>query len=273
MPGAVPTTRQTPVTVAYAHDAWPETVPAMEVARRWAVEEGWRSGDSVSVRVTALLPVVGAWAVTHGFDAPGARSVGLGLSAAGVHTKTTRAHQRLYLRRADAARLKRLVYEAWAPRLPPGEKPSTRAARAPLRTRLERLARMLPTPEEVAAGTFHGELKGVGKRRPVCDHLGHCWPSLRLAEAACTPKYLRKRRKHPGGTLLNALKAGRPWQGRLWRYMLPGEVAAVPAGAPCGVRLEACSWATTQAAIMQLTLSQMGVYGSGAVARDDDREG
>jgi len=256
--------------VRAAYATWPEPVPAAEVARRWAVAEGLRSGDSVSLRVSALLPVVGAWAAAHGFDAPDASSVGLGLSAADVHTRETRAGRRLYLRRVDAARLKRLVYAAWAPRLPPGEKGTTRAQRAPLRTRLERLAHLLPTREEVAAGTFHGELRKAGtKARPVCDHRGHCWPSLTHAEAALTPKYLRKKRAQPGIALYHALRAGRPWQGRVWRYMLPHEVAAVPQGARCGVRLEALSWL----AIAQLTFGRIQWYASGAVAREDEREG
>lgn len=258
-----------PQAAAVAAD--PFGMTAMRVGEAWALDLELHPGTTRGPLVSALEPVVAEWATVHGWDPPIRQALGMGLSAAGLDRRHTERGERLYLRRADAARLRRMVCEAWAPRVPPGEKPTTRAQRAPLRTRLERLARALPTPEEVAAGTFHGELRG--SMRPVCDHLGHCWPSLTLAEGSLTPKYRRKRHLQPGIALFRALRAHRPWHGRLWRYMLLGEVAAVPADAPCGVRLEACSWAATQRTIMQLTRSQMEVYGSGAVTRDDDREG
>jgi hypothetical protein len=222
-----------PLLLESADDA-PRTV--VEVARRWALAEKLRPGVTRCFYPSALLPLVDRWAAERGWSPPDASALGRGLAGAGISLQHSGGRgRRLLLHRDDAARLRKLVWEAWAPRLPPGERPRNKPQRLPLQCALARLNYLKPPPPG-----FHAQLALEGARaRPVVDSRGRCYPSIRYAATAIAPK--RQKAKAPA-QLVSAMKSGRAWKARLWRHLLPEELAMVPAGAPCGIRLEALGW-------------------------------
>lgn len=247
-------------------------VSAIEVARRWVLSLGLRSGVTRSLQPGALLPLAERWAEERGWTPPDVSSLGVAFRAAGVRIWHTGKARRLLLHRDDAARLRALVWEAWAPRVPPGERPRSKPRRMPLQCALARLEYLKPP-----APSFHAQLAregGLSRARPVVDSRGRCYPSATYAARALSPK--RDGRKAPK-RLIEAMGRGGHWKGLVWRRMLPEELALVPQEALCGVKVEALSWQATCQRMRLLTAGQSG-YGTfgtgfGAVARDDDREG
>lgn len=77
-----------------------------------------------------------------------------------------------------------------------------------------------------------------GRRRncamPLVDSLGRVWPSARVA-ASLLPRACR-------APIQLAAKKGSSASGVLWRYLLPDEVALIPADARCGQRMEWLAW-------------------------------
>ena len=233
-----------------------EDVPLpSEVARRWAVALGLRTGGVDGPHPTALEPVLARWARERGWTAPHRRELGTGLAWAGLRRRR-RAHGegglRLLLHRDDAALLWRLVREAWAPGYAPGDsrgkhRRKRRARKYPRRT----AQRPPPTP-------FHEELARLGRgAAPVVDTLGRVWPSPCVAarHLGGNLKALDNSRRalhHALATppvdssaLRSALRKGAPWKGVLWRHLTPAEVAAVPPGHLAGEPLPGYAWGLT----------------------------
>lgn len=253
----------------------PEPLTGVEVTRLWAVELGLRAGSTWSVRPGALVPVLEQWTAAKGWTPPALRAIGRGLVAAQLRMSYRSSDRRLRLHRDDAARLRKLVWAAWAPRTPPGETPRNRPGKLPLECALAKLAYLKPPPPD-----FHAQLAIERKSRPnsypVVDATGRCYPSAPFAARALATKAERNRGT-AGQLLLNALAYGRQWHGRLWRKLLPHELALVPPGAPCGVQLEVLNWKSLCVERAQhaqeLTERARERYGFGAVSRDDEREG
>jgi hypothetical protein len=235
----------------------------VEVARRWALSLGVRPGVTRCFFPSALLPLAERWAEERGLGPPDAAALGRGLTAAGF--ETTQRHgtgRRLLLHRDDAARLRKLVWEAWAPRVPPGERPRNKPGRLPLQCALARLDYLKPP-----APGFNEQLRFEGPAaRPVVDNLGRCYPSIRYAATSLAPKRLKA--KAPA-QLLSALRRGGVWRNRLWRYLLPEELARVPAAAPCGVRLEGLGWLAVCRNHALMTAGQSDTVRSGAAQGAD----
>jgi hypothetical protein len=236
---------------------------AVEVARRWALAEGLRSGVTRCFYPSALLPLVERWAAGCGWSPPDASALGRGLAAVGIQLQHSGGRgRRLLLHRDDAARLRKLVWEAWAPRVPPGERPRNKPGRLPLQCALARLDYLRPP-----APGFNEQLRLEGPAaRPVVDNLGRCYPSIRYAATTLAPK--RMKAKAPA-QLLSALRRGGVWRNRLWRYLLPEELARVPAAAPCGVRLEELGWLAVCRNHALLTDGQSATVRSGAAQGAD----
>lgn len=210
----------------------------VELARRWALEMGLRPGHTWGVRPGALVPVVAQWAAARGWAPADVGAIGRGLMAAGLDSRHRNTDpRRLLLHREDAARLRKLVWEAWAPRVPPGERPRNKPGRLPLQCALARLNYLKPPPPG-----FHEQLAregGLSRARPVVDSKGRCYPSVTYAARARVAK--RQRDKAPA-QLVAALRRDGHWHGVVWRSLLPAELALIPPGAPCGVRVEALAW-------------------------------
>lgn len=256
---------------------------AIEVARRWALSLGLRSGVTRCFFPSALVPLAERWAEERGWAPPNASAVGLGLAAAGVRIwQAGGTGRRLLLHRDDAARLRKLVWEAWHPRVPPGERPRTKPGRQPLQAALARLAyleRREPPPgfhaqlakDNAAAGALSG---GLSRATPVVDSRGRVYPSVAYAARHMVGK--REKGKAPA-QLTAALRRDGHWKGMVWRRMLPEELALVPRDAPCGARIEALSWQYACHQMRLMTAGQRGMVpnrcGAEALARDDDREG
>jgi hypothetical protein len=229
--------RGRPVTAAPLLTESSEEAPrsAVEAARRWVVAERLRPGVTRCFYPSALLPLAERWAAEKGWGPPDLPALGRGLSAAGLQIHHAHGQRRLLLHRDDATRLRKLVWEAWAPRVPPGERPRNKPGRLPLQCALARLNYLKPPPPG-----FHAQLALEGPHAsPVVDSRGRCYPSVRYAATALAPK--REKPKAPM-QLLKALGRGGVWRGKLWRRLLPEELAQVPAGAPCGVRLPGLGW-------------------------------
>jgi hypothetical protein len=240
----------------------------VETARLWALEMGLRAGSTKSLRPSAVELVVVRWAEARGWSPPPLRAVGHGLAAAGIRINHARGERRLLLHRDDAARLRKLVWEAWAPRVPPGERPKRREQRLPLQCALARLEYLKPPPPG-----FHAQLAregGLSRAVPVVDSRGRCYPSVAYAARSLVAK--REKDKAPA-RLVAAMRKDGHWRGLVWRRLLPQEVALVPQGAPCGFRIEALSWQYACQRMGLLTRAQFDTVRIGTVARDDDREG
>jgi hypothetical protein len=243
-------------------------VSAVEVARRFALSLELRSGVTQSLQPGALLPLAERWASERGWTPPDVLALGRGVAAAGVRTLNAGRARRLLLHRDDAARLRKMVWEAWAPRVPPGERPKRREQRLPLQCALARLEYLKPPPPG-----FHAQLAregGLSRAVPVVDSRGRCYPSVAYAARSLVAK--REKDKAPA-RLVAAMRKDGHWRGLVWRRLLPQEVALVPQGAPCGFRIEALSWQYTCQRMGLLTLTQLDTVRIGTVARDDDREG
>lgn len=252
----------------------------IEVARRWALSLGLRSGVTRCFQPGALLPLAERWAAERGWTPPDVSSIGVGLAAAGVRIWNTGRARRLLLHRDDAARLRKLVWEAWAPRVPPGERPKQRPRRVPLQCALARLA-YLERKRTQPPLAFHAQLAhdaarrgGLSSARPVVDSRGRVYPSIAYAARALVGKRLKD--KAPA-QLIAALRRDGHWHGMVWRYLAPEELELIPRDAACGARVEALSWRHASRNGLLLTSGHLGYsqnqYGFGAVARDDDREG
>lgn len=228
----------------------PEDTPAGAlVAARWALALGLRPGSTPAPATAALVPLVDAWARERGWSGPGHRQLGAGLASLGfrrvlVGADNTR-RRALALHREDAATLRRLVREAWAPQLPPGERRTHRRrdGRAPRRLR--------PTPAPLPG--FHEYLATRRNAAPVVDSLGRVWPApavaalalggsrKAVANAVCNLRALA--RTVQGTRPLNAaLARGAAWRGVWWRHLTPSEVSAVPPGTPSGAHLPGLGW-------------------------------
>lgn len=211
----------------------------VEITRRWCVEMGLRGGSTWSVRPSALVPLLERWTAALGWTPPALLAIGHGLSAAGLAVTYHHRDRRLRLHRDDAARLRKLVWEAWAPRVPPGERPRTKPGRQPLQAALARLAYLEskpPTP------TFHAQLArdgGLSRVTPVVDNRGRVYPSVAYAARALSAR--RDKPKAPA-LLERSLWTGGMWKGRLWRRLLPEELPLVPHDALCGALVKALSW-------------------------------
>lgn len=243
----------------------------IEVARRWALSLGLRSGVTRCFQPGALLPLAERWAAERGWAPPTVTSIGVGLAAAGVRLWRGK-ERRLLLHRDDAARLRRLVWEAWAPRVPPGERPRRKEQRLPLQCALARLAYLERKRTEVPP-TFHEQLAhsgGLSRATPVVDSRGRVYPTVAYAARALVGKRLKD--KAPA-QLTAAMRRDGHWNGLVWRHLLPQELALVPHDAACGARIEALSWQYSCHQHALLTSSQYAEYGFGAATRDDDREG
>lgn len=243
----------------------------IEVARRWALSLGLRSGVTRCFQPGALLPLAERWAFERGWAPPTVTSIGVGLAAAGVRLWRGR-ERRLLLHRDDAARLRRLVWEAWAPRVPPGERPRRKEQRLPLQCALGRLA-YLERKRTEPPPTFHAQLAregGLSRATPVVDSRGRVYPTLAYAARALVAKRLKD--KAPA-QLIAALRRDGHWHGMVWRRLLPEELELIPHDAVCGARVEALSWQYSCQLMRLPTLSQLDMVRIGAVARDDDREG
>jgi hypothetical protein len=246
----------------------PAPLTGVEITRLWCVELGLRDGSTWGVRPSALVPLLEAWTAARGWTPPALRAIGHGLSAAGLTVTHKDKDRRLRLHRDDAARLRKLVWEAWAPRVPPGERPKRREQRLPLQCALARLEYLKPPPPG-----FHAQLAregGLSRAVPVVDSRGRCYPSVSYAARSLVAK--REKDKAPA-RLVAAMRKDGHWRGLVWRRLLPQEVALVPQGAPCGFRIEALSWQYTCQRMGLLTLTQLDTVRIGTVARDDDREG
>jgi hypothetical protein len=262
-----------PSLLASADDDTPRTT--VEVVRRWAAAVGLRGGLTRCFYPSALVPLVERWAYEQGWGPPDARAVGMGLAAVGISLFHAGGRgRRLLLHRDDAARLRKLVWEAWAPRVPPGERPRTKPGRQPLQAALARLAYLEskpPTP------TFHAQLArdgGLSRVTPVVDNRGRVYPSVAYAARALSAK--RDKPKAPA-LLERSLWKGGMWKGRLWRRLLPEELPLVPHDALCGALVKALSWQQVCQSHRLMTQAQLGHSPNqcsfGAAARDDDREG
>lgn len=250
----------------------------VETARLWAMEQRLRPGSTKSFRPSAVEPLVARWAESRGWSPPPLIAVGHGLAAAGIHVYQGKGERRLLLHRDDAARLRKLVWEAWAPRVPPGERPRTRPGRQPLQAALARLAYLEnkpPTPR------FHEQLAADAAREgwlsratPVVDSRGRVYPSVAYAARHMVGK---RDKDNAPAQLTAALRRDGHWKGMVWRRLLPDELALVPRDAPCGVKVEALSWQYACHQMRLLTAGQRCMVpnrcGTGALARDDDREG
>jgi hypothetical protein len=246
---------------------------AIEVARRWALVLGLRPGVTRCFFPSALVPLAEQWATERGWTPPNASAVGLGLAAAGIRIwQAGGTGRRLLLHRDDAARLRRLVWEAWAPRVPPGERPKQRPRRVPLQCALARLA-YLERKRTEPAPTFHAQLAregGLSRATPVVDSRGRVYPTLTYAARALVGKRLKD--KAPA-QLTAAMRRDGHWHGLVWRRLLPGELEMIPHDAACGARIEALSWQYSCQQQRLPTLGQLYMVRIGAAARDDDREG
>lgn len=245
---------------------------AIEVARRWVLTLEIRSGVTRSLQPGALLPLAERWAFEQGWTPPDVSSLGVAFRAAGVRVWNTGKARRLLLHRDDAARLRRLVWEAWAPRVPPGERPRRKAQRLPLQCALGRLA-YLERKRTEPPPTFHAQLAregGLSRATPVVDSRGRVYPTLAHAARAFVAKRLKD--KAPS-QLTAALRKDGHWHGLVWRRLLPEELELIPHDAVCGARVEALSWQASCQRMRLPTLSQLDMVRIGAVARDDDREG
>jgi hypothetical protein len=243
----------------------------IEVARRWALSLGLRSGVTRCFQPGALLPLAERWATERGWAPPTVTSIGVGLAAAGVRLWRGK-ERRLLLHRDDAARLRELVWEAWAPRVPPGERPRRKEQRLPLQCALGRLA-YLERKRTEPAPTFHAQLAregGLSRATPVVDSRGRVYPTLTYAARALVGKRLKD--KAPA-QLTAAMRRDGHWHGLVWRRLLPGELEMIPHDAACGARIEALSWQCSCQQQRLLTLTQFDTVRIGAVARDDEREG
>lgn len=206
----------------------PPVPTAPEVARLWAVSLGLRPGNSMGPAVSALVPVVAKWAAERGWAGVEHRHLGSGLKAAGLVRRaysggSVENLSRVLLHFEDAARLRLLCREAWAPARPPGD---------PLQKWKPR-----PRPKKLPPAPFHAELRAAtrraGKCAAVCDSTGRVWPSPAHAAQAlgCTASTIAASAPSGGGW------GAKPAKGLLWRRMLPEEVAAVPAEAVVGQRV------------------------------------
>ena len=164
------------------------------------------------------------------------------------------------------------MWEAWHPRVPPGERPRRKEQRLPLQCALARLA-YLERKRTEAPPTFHEQLAhsgGLSRATPVVDSRGRVYPTVAYAARALVGKRLKD--KAPA-QLTAAMRRDGHWHGLVWRHLLPQEMALVPHDAACGARIEALSWQYSCHQHALLTSSQYAEYGFGAVTRDDDREG
>lgn len=244
----------------------------VETSRLWAVEQRLRPGSTKSFRPSAVELVVARWAEARGWSPPPLRAVGHGLAAAGIRIYHGKGERRLLLHRDDAARLRKLVWEAWAPRVPPGETPRRKEQRLPLQCALARLA-YLERKRTEPPPTFHAQLAhagGLSRATPVVDSRGRVYPTIAYAARALVGKRLKD--KAPA-QLTAAMRRDGHWHGLVWRYLLPQELELVPHDAPCGARIETLSWQYACQGRAVLTSSQYERYGFGSVTRDDDREG
>lgn len=251
---------------------------SVETARLWAVDFGLRPGNTLALRASAVEPLVTQWAAARGWTPPPLRAIGRGLAAVGVCTRSDFGSRRLLLHRDDAARLRKLVWEAWAPRVPPGERPRTKPGRQPLQAALARLAYLEnkpPTP------TFHAQLAADAAREgwlsrasPVVDSRGRVYPSVAYAARHMVGK--REKGKAPA-QLTAALRRDGHWKGMVWRRLLPEELALIPQDATCGARIEELSWQYACQRMRLLTSGRRDMVlnqrGAVSVARDDGREG
>lgn len=126
----------------------------------------------------------------------------------------------------EACGLERPAYTSWTPpRLP-----ALTWATAPGGVRrpvVDALLQVYPSPEAAAAWCGWAEVPR-DERRPVQADLARC-----LLREARWPEWA-----HRGARgVLRAAESGRPWGGRLWRLMAPGEVLLVPPATPVGGRL------------------------------------
>jgi hypothetical protein len=239
----------------------------IEAARRWAVELGLRPGHTWSVRPGALVPLVAQWCAARGWPPVDVGAIGRGLSAAGLETRERPTDpKRLLLHRDDAARLRPLVWEAWAPRVPPGERPKKREQRLPLQCALARLNYLKPTPPG-----FHAQLTlEGGNARPVVDSRGRVYPSLAYAARHMVGK--REKKQAPGLLGLAMRKDGH-WRGLVWRYLLPQEFELIPREALCGARVEDLNWHAVSRNHALLTGAHLSTVLNQCSSRDDEREG
>lgn len=215
---------------------------SIEVARLWALEMRLRPGSTHGVRPGALEPLVRAWAESRGWSPPPLRAIGAGVAASGVRVWRNGPERRLLLHRDDAARLRQLVWEAWHPRVPPGERPKQRPRRVPLQCALARLAYL---ERREAPPGFHAQLAregGLSRATPVVDSRGRVYPSLAYAARALSAK--RDKDKAPS-RLTAAMRRDGHWKGMVWRRLLPEELEMIPQGAACGARVEELSWQGT----------------------------
>jgi hypothetical protein len=231
-----------------------------------------RPGSTRSLIPSAVEPLVVKWAEARGWGPPPLRAIGLGLAAAGLRIYHAEGKRRLLLHRDDAARLRELVWEAWAPRVPPGERPRTKPGRQPLQAALARLA-YLEKKRTEPAPAFHAQLAregGLSRATPVVDSRGRVYPTLTYAARALVGKRLKD--KAPA-QLTAAMRRDGHWHGLVWRRLLPGELEMIPHDAACGARIEALSWQYSCQQQRLLTVTQFDTVRIGAVARDDEREG
>jgi hypothetical protein len=245
---------------------------SVELCRRWALSMALRPGVTRCFMPGALLPLAERWAAERGWAPPGLPALGRGLAAAGLEIHHAHGERRLLLHRDDAARLRKLVWEAWAPRVPPGERPKQRPRRVPLQCALARLA-YLEKKRTEPAPTFHAQLAregGLSRATPVVDSRGRVYPTLTYAARALVGKRLKD--KAPA-QLTAAMRRDGHWHGLVWRRLLPGELEMIPHDAACGARIEALSWQYSCQQQRLPTLGQLYMVRIGAAARDDDREG
>lgn len=224
-----------------------------EVARLWAVHMQLRHGGTEGPTPRALMPLVDAWAASQGWTGPTATGVGKGLKLAGLCRAPgqRRGGCPLMLHRDDAARLWRLVREAWAPGVAPGDH-VRQDARKPRR----RGVLYSPRPRTKPAQPTWAEAlaKLGGKARPLVDSTGRVWPSpawvARSLGGNRVAVYNAVKALEPwlreavvdSRVVANATAKGASWRGMLWRYLAPEECAMVPPEHRVGAVLPAFRW-------------------------------
>lgn len=193
-------------------------VVPLEAVRVWAAAEGMRPGAYLAPPVTQLAAFYSAFARAHGWamDEMDARTLGKCLRRLGFRGRTQGGTRSVFVGRPVARRM----WASTPPDMRPGRTPKRKAARA----------------GRVDAPLFWRVYAGRRKSsaQPLVDSLGRVWPSARVA-ASLLPRACR-------APIQLAAKRGSSASGVLWRYLLPDEVALIPADARCGQRMEWLAW-------------------------------
>lgn len=194
---------------------------AAEAVRLWVAETGIRRGAFASPGISLLCEALRRHAVARGWVLADVAPLSLGwaLRRLGFRVKPQGGMRSAFMDRDSARRL-------WA------ETPEAVRAKRRAKRKLTRQGRAGRVDAPLFWRVYAGRRKSSAQ--PLVDSLGRVWPSARVA-ASLLPRACR-------APIQLAAKRGSSASGVLWRYLLPDEVALIPADARCGQRMEWLAW-------------------------------